>query len=101
MHLSKAAFEVLSYVPEGRRLQNYVCMTLIPFFALKGGRWQQRESFPGWQEWYQRLVFPYLCVVQVMKYLDRKIHSVRRGRNLEPLNFTGLDRGFKSFGLPV
>lgn len=24
---------------------------------------------------------------------DRKIHSVRRGRNLEPLNFTGLDRG--------
>lgn len=40
-----------SYVPEGRRLHNYVCLALIPFFALKGGRWQQRKSFPGWQEW--------------------------------------------------
>lgn len=65
-----------SDVPEGRKTSN--CSGPHP--ALKGGRWQQRNFLAGRS---QRLVFPSKSTNP-----DR---TVRRGRNLEPLNFTGLD----------
>lgn len=70
MHLSKATFEVLC---SGRSKTSQLCLSGPHPILCSQRRQVAAEKILSWLAGvvkHKRLVFPYLCVVQVMKDLD-------------------------------
>lgn len=92
MHLSKATFEVLC---SGRSKTSQLCLS-GPHPILCSQSQRRQVAAEKILSWLAGVVKHQIGPGHEISGRDRKIHSVRRGRNLEPLNFTGL-----GFGLPV